>query len=340
MYKKVRYILKSRIELRLFSLDNAGYRISHMTAPTPSKESSNVHQTFLHPKYWGTWCFIGTLRLLTLLPYSTQIAIGKCLGRLAYKFASRRRHIAETNIRLCFPEFSEAEQKKIVKETFEAQGISIFETAIAWWKNPKDFKHMAGVEGLEHVHNAINNGQGVIFLGGHFTSLDICGFLMSLYLKVDVTYRPHNNALLDSIMIQQRKRLYGNSYTRKDIRGFLKSLKNTRILWYAPDQDLGRKNSVFAPFFHNEAATITATSRLAKASNAQVIPLYCYRKQDNSGYLMKVFPPLQNYPSGDDVTDATMMNAWLETAIREAPSQYMWLHRRFKTRPDGETKIY
>ena len=280
------------------------------------------------------------MRFITVLPYSAQVALGKTIGRLAFKLGKRRRHIAETNIRLCFPELTQEEQRQIVKQTFEAQGISIIETAIAWWLDPKKYKHFVTIEGLEHIQQAQEKGHGVMLLGAHFTSLDICGFFLSLFITVDVSYRAHNNALIDSIMTKQRSRLYGDCFTRKDVRGFLRSLKKNRVLWYAPDQDLGRKNSVFAPFFNIPAATITATSRLVRASKATVVPFYCYRKNDNSGYHLKLFPPLTSYPTGDDLADATMTNSWLETAIKEEPAQYMWLHRRFKTRPEGEEKFY
>ena len=142
---------------------------------------------------------------------------------------------------------------------------------------------------------------------------------------------------MDYVVQRGRERLYEDCFTRKDIRGFIRALKKGGILWYAQDQDFGRKNSVFVDFFGIPTATITATSRIAKAGNAVVLPLTYFRREDNSGYDITVHDALP-IPSGDDIEDARLANAFLEQQIRQHPSQYLWLHKRFKTRPDKSEK--
>lgn len=305
-----------------------------------NQPSTVLFSQFKHPRYWPTWLLVGFLWLLAHLPASLQRATGKALGKLMYRLAARRRRIALTNIQLCYPELSPEQQLSLVKKTFSAHGIGIIETAIAWFRDKEDYRKHIDVEGLERVQAAQAQGKPVILLGTHFTTLDLSGFLVSLLLEINVTYRPHNNPLIDAVMTKSRNRLYEDCFTRKDLRGFLRCLKKNRILWIAIDQDLGKTNSVFAPFFNVQAATITSASRLAKLSNATVIPFYCFRHPETQRYQLRFCPVLDTIPSGDDVADATTINQWVENSISSAPEQYMWLHRRFKTRPDGEEKIY
>lgn len=271
------------------------------------------------------------------LPYPLQIRIGLSIGLLSYHFARSRRHICEVNLRLCFPELSQQEHRKLVRKTFLSNGIGLIEVAISWYRDPEDYRSRTSITGLDNLQAAIAKGKGVLLLCAHFSTLEFGGFLFNLIAEMDVTYRPNKNPLFQAAMFNGRIRHFRHVYDRKDVRGALRTLKAGRILWYAPDQDYGAKHSVFVPFFGNQAATITATARFAKVNNSAVLFYSHYRNEDNSGYHLEFSPPLQNFPSGDEEADAITTNQLVEQAIRKQPDQYLWLHKRFKTQAKGRS---
>lgn len=296
-----------------------------------------MNRHLLYPQYWPVWLGVGILVLLTRLPYGLQLGIGKGIGLLLHKVAASRRHIAEVNIRLCFPEKTNTERKKLVRQVFIDNGIGLIETFIAWFRAPTYLQSKTEFVGLEKVRAATTKNQGVMLLGAHYSMLDLAGSLLSNELKLSVSYRPQDNPVMNYIMERNRARLYDECLTRKDIRSFIRTLRNGNILWYAQDQDFGRKNSVFVNFFGHPAATITATSRIAKAGKATVLPITYFRKEDSSGYVITIHDPLP-IPTGDDEADARLTNEFLEQQLRQHPSQYLWLHKRFKTPPNPEEK--
>lgn len=296
-----------------------------------------MNRHLLYPQYWPVWLGVGILVLLTRLPYGLQLGIGKGIGLLLHKVAASRRHIAEVNIRLCFPEKTNTERKKLVRQVFIDNGIGLIETFIAWFRAPTYLQSKTEFFGLEKVRAATTKNQGVMLLGAHYSMLDLAGSLLSNELKLSVSYRPQDNPVMNYIMERNRARLYDECLTRKDIRSFIRTLRNGNILWYAQDQDFGRKNSVFVNFFGHPAATITATSRIAKAGKATVLPITYFRKEDSSGYVITIHDPLP-IPTGDDEADARLANEFLEQQLRQHPSQYLWLHKRFKTPPNPEEK--
>ena len=297
----------------------------------------DMPKPLLKPVYWPVWLGGFFIKLATMLPYRAQLLIGRCLGLLLYRLARGRRNIVEVNIDLCFPEKTAGERAQLVRQTFIDNGIGIMETMIAWFR-PRDYLlERTTFHGLEKITEVQKQGKGVLLLGGHYTMLDLSGALITNHIDACVSYRPQDNPAMDYVVQRGRERLYEDCFTRKDIRGFIRALKKGGILWYAQDQDFGRKNSVFVDFFGIPTATITATSRIAKAGNAVVLPLTYFRREDNSGYDITVHDALP-IPSGDDIEDARLANAFLEQQIRQHPSQYLWLHKRFKTRPDKSEK--
>lgn len=270
------------------------------------------------------------------MPFSLRLKLGKTLGIASYYVARERRHICAVNLKLCFPELSPLEHGQLVKKTFVSNGIGLIETAMAWFGNPETYRSMIKVSGLENLDLALSQGRGVLLVCAHFSTLDFGGLMISLYRKMDITYRPNKNPLFDAVMMNGRRRLYGQVFDRQNVRGAMRSLKSGHILWYAPDQDYGAKYSVFVPFFNNQAATIIATSRFARVNNSPVIFCSHYRNEDNSGYHLLFSKQLQNYPSEDVEADATTINRMVEEAIRIQPDQYMWLHKRFKTQAAGK----
>ncbi|MCK0767615.1 MULTISPECIES: LpxL/LpxP family Kdo(2)-lipid IV(A) lauroyl/palmitoleoyl acyltransferase [Chromohalobacter] len=295
---------------------------------------------FAHPRYWPTWLAIGLMRLGAWLPWRLKMAVGRLIGLCAWRFARSRRRITETNLALCFPELSEEERSRLVRETFIANGKGILETATGWCRDPEHLRHRVTFKGEEHMTQALAQGKGALIIGVHFSTLDLGGALHSLFFPADVVYRAHDNPLFERFMTRARRRIFGRAIDRHDLRGVVRRIKEGHAVWYSPDQDFGRDASVFAPFFGVEAATLKLTAKIARMTGAPVMPLIFHRNPGDETYTLEYLPALENFPSGDDIADATRINGLIEDAIRRHPEQYLWLHRRFKTRPRGEASLY
>ena len=297
---------------------------------------------FFHPRFWLLWLGLGVLWLVVQLPYKVQLCIGRVLGAVMYRIAGDRRRIAARNLELCFPEKTAAERERLLKENFASTGIAFFEMAMSWWWSKPRLAKLAHVEGLEHLEQAQREGKGVILMAFHFTTLEIGAALLGQQHTIDGMYREHNNPLFDFIQRRGRERHNADSLAveRDDVRGMLKLLRSGRAIWYAPHQGYGAKQSIFVPLFGIPAATVTATSKFAKLGKAKVVPFTQQRLADGSGYKLVIHAPLSDFPGESDEADCLRINQWVERAIRECPEQYLWAHRRFKTRPPGEPKLY
>ncbi|WP_027848159.1 LpxL/LpxP family Kdo(2)-lipid IV(A) lauroyl/palmitoleoyl acyltransferase [Marinospirillum minutulum] len=290
-----------------------------------------------YPRYWLTWLAIGALTIAAYLPWSVKLFLGKGLGYFALGVAARRRHITEVNIKLCFPEKTAEEQKKLVKAIFLANGIGVFEIATGLVRDVSFLSDRVTFKGREHLDKVLAKGEGAIILGVHFSIMDLGGALHGLFYKVDTIYKPHKNPVFNRFIERGRAKSFTKQITSKDLKELVRRVRQGKACWYSPDQDFGRKVSVFAPFFGVEAASITMTARMAKMTKAPVIPIRMCRNPDNYTYTLEYLPPLENFPSGDDVADATQVNQVIEAMIRLNPEQYLWMHRRFKTRPDPKS---
>ncbi len=295
---------------------------------------SSLFREYGHPRYWGTWCLLGLLYSIAHLPLSWQRGLGRLFGSLGYYLMPSRRHIASVNLALCFPDLSEDERRALLKQCFHDNAIGYFEAASAWFTPAERFRPITDAVGLEHFEKALNAGKGVILFGGHFSVLDLSGALFDLYGKAASMQRDHDNPLFNAVMTRSRAKFCHPIIGKDDLRALMKILRNGDVIWYATDQDYGRKGCVFAPFFGVPAATLTTSARIAAKTGAALVPFSCFRLP-NGRYQLNFEPALDNYPSGDDVIDATRTNAALERAVRRYPSQYLWMHRRFKTEPDG-----
>ena len=312
-----------------------------MRKKKPNSPPGAFQWTFLLPQYWGIWLGIMFLMLLAILPWSLQYRIAYFLGDTAFKRLKSRRKTAIRNLELCFPEWSSEHVHAQARQVFIDQMIGIFETLNAWYA-PHWFQGRVSIQGLEHIQNAQTEGKGVLLLGLHSTLLDAGGYLCAQYFEPDVVYRPQNNHLLDMLIYRCRATIYANQLDNHDMRGLIRNLKNGHAIWYSPDQDFGLKQGIMAPFFGIPAATVTAHRRLLKMSQAVAVPLYFYRDGDiaNPQYKILISPALEHMPSDDEYADAVRTNQIFEQALRIAPTQYMWFHRRFKTRPEGYEKLY
>ena len=279
-------------------------------------------------------------RLLYLLPYRLQLAVGPLLGRLFMLVNPYRQLIVKTNLALCFPQQNDREKQQLYKRFVKSLGISMVEEAASLWAPNRFFDMRGSVQGLEHIQTAQQQGKGVLLLSGHFCSVDFAGRTLLRHHPVCFTYQELRNPLSNHIFTKTRIKRAHCVIHRHDIRGFIKALKAGKVVWFAPDQSQSRKNSVFAPFFGIQANTLTATTRLAKMTGAAVLPFEIRRLPDASGYALTIKPPLEDFPGDNETADATRFNALIEAQVREHPEQYLWLHRRFKHRPEGEPKVY
>lgn len=302
--------------------------------PTPL-----VSWPYLAPRYWPTWLGLGLLRLAIVLPYRLLLRLGTGIGVLAYATLPRRRRIVQANIRLAFPHLTPSEQQQLVKAHFRSAGMAVVETPLAWWGSERRLRRLYQIEGWEHLQAAQALHRGIIMLGGHFTPMLICGRLLALDLRFNILVKPASNDLFEAIMHRSREHQYGGVIMSDDLRGMVRALKRDEVCWYSPDQDFGRDGSVFAPFMGIPTATITATARLAKLSQAPILPIN-FERLPAGGYRLRFLPPWTDFPSGDDVADATRINQFIEAHVHEVPAQYLWSHRRFRTRPEGKSKMY
>jgi len=305
-------------------------------------ERPRFRVAFLHPRFWLLWLGLGLLWLVVQLPYPLLLKLGRALGALMLLGAKSRRQIAARNLELCFPELSASERARLLRENFASSGIAFFEMAMSWWWPRARLARLAHVEGLEHLQAAQREGQGAILMSLHFTTLEIGAALLGQRHTIDGMYREHKNPLFDYIQRSGRERHNrdATAIEREDVRAMLKVLRAGRAIWYAPDQDYGRKQSIFVPLFGIPAATVTATSKFARLGKARVIPFTQQRLADGSGYRLTIHPPLADFPGESEEADCLRVNQWIEQAVRACPEQYLWAHRRFKTRPEGEAKLY
>ncbi len=299
----------------------------------------NKDTNFYSPKYWPTWIGIAFLRLFGLLPFKMGLAVGRGLGYVLYHLIPKRRRVTEANVQHCFPELSDEDKAKFVKDVFYNNGIGVIESSWTFWGNHKALQDRTEYIGFDLLDKALQENRGIILLGAHYSHTDLGAMLASLKVPTLVTmYRRHNNPLMEAT-IRSGRDSYSKPVERKELREIIRCLKQNQVVWYGPDQDFGRKNSIFVPFFGKTAATITATTKMVRFNDSPILALYQRRKEDDSGYIVEI-AEVDGFPSGDEVKDAEIMNAAIERGVRKAPTQYMWVHKRFKTQPDGDQALY
>ena len=284
---------------------------------------------FAHPRYWPVWVAIGAMYLAAWLPWRLKLWVGRGIGLAAWRLARRRRHITETNLRLCFPELDDAAHARLVRETFIANGIGIMETATGWCRDPEHLRHRVTFKGQEHMARVQAEGRGALIIGVHFSTLDLGGALHSLFFPADVVYRPHDNPLFERFMTRARSRIFGTAIDRHDLRGVVRRIKAGHHVWYSPDQDFGRDVSVFAPFFGRPAYTATLLPKLVARTEARVVTGVA-RRIPGQGFELHFLPADERVYSPDEAESATGVNACVEAAIALDPAQYQWEYKRYR----------
>jgi len=307
--------------------------------PTAASELSDVGaddgsplSSFLGPRYWSTWVFVAWLRFASVLPWRAAVALHRWLGRAASPLMSRQRAVVQRNLEICFPQLSNTERAALVQRNIESLSVFVAELGISWFADRARYAHLFRIEGVEHLESAIARGRGVVLFSGHFTTLEICvPMLKSIVPLYAFMFSARRNKLLNELQRRGRKRAAHVSVVSDDVRFLLKLLKNNATVWYAPDQVRAERGELL-PFFGEPCMTSTATSRLARVSGAAVVPLHFYRLADDSGYVLRFYPPPDDFPSDDVLRDTSQLIRILERFVTESPDQYLWTHRRFRGR--------
>lgn len=327
---------KERLKQRRFSLLGKGWGKGFVSKALFSKK-------MLHPFFWGAWIVAFFYYLMVvLIPYPVQMFLGRQLGLLIGRIMPSRRYVLTTNLKLAFPDMDDEQRKIMERRILENSGVAIFETGIAWfWSDRRLLRHAhIDEKELQAARELAAQNRPTIVLTAHFVHLEIMARLYALLIKPGIgVYRPSEHPVWEYLQVKGRLRDNLALVSSKDPRSMLKAMMRRVPIWYAPDQDYGSKVSIFAPFFAVEkAATVTGTHDLARFKDTVVQPSWTVR--DHGKYILHVLPPLQNYPTEDVYADTVRVNKMLEDMIMTRPDQYLWLHRRFKTRPEGEPERY
>ena len=288
--------------------------------------------------------FIAPLDLLAAgvarLPQSILLWLGRTLAWLSWPAMGKRRRYARINIALCFPGLDRAQRKRLLRDNLRATVIGALELIRAWYAPSSALAGLAEIDGIGHLRAATAAGHGVLLFGGHFTSSELCARLLQEVAAqpVHVVVRRNNHRCLETMFERARRSRFAGTLAKKDVRGLLRVLSSGGVVAYSADQNFTYQNA-FVPFFGIPAATLTATPELARRGKAVVLPFWFHRDRDGR-YRLRIEPQWSGWPSGDPANDAARYMAELEKVVREHPDQYLWVHRRFKTRPPGEADVY
>lgn len=291
-------------------------------------------------KFAPSWMIYGIIWLFAQLPYRVLIMSGKGFGQLVKFLVKSRRKVVAINTKICFPELNSTERKTLTHQHFNELGIMLTQTLKAFLSNTKKIEQTAIIEGTEYLDACIEKNDGVLLVAGHFTGLDMGGKILCKKYPIAGMYREHKHPLTEYIVTKSRLKYADKMFKRDELRPIIKYLKSGGILWYAPDQNYRRGQSVFVPFFGKQASTITATHQMARLSGCKVIFFHVQRHSKSPYYTLTLSPPIENFPTKDPIQDTIRVNKGIEDMVKINPEEYLWVHKRFKTRPEGEEKIY
>ncbi len=278
--------------------------------------------------------------LIHFLPFRIIVAIGNVIGLLLYHLAVERRRVGTINLKLCFPDMSDEARKELLRNHFKMFGRGLIERSILWWSSAERISSLIRVEGVEHFE-ALKD-KPAILLTPHFVGMDVGGQWIAQKIDTVCMYANQKSVYLTELLLKKRARFRNQHlYSRQQgLRPILKGMRAGMPFIYPPDQDQGVKDGAFIPFFGVPAATMTSVPRIAQMTDAKILPSITHLLPGGAGYVLTFYPPWDNYPSGDDIADARRMNEFIEQRVLEMPEQYFWLHKRFKTRPEGEERFY
>lgn len=293
-----------------------------------------------HPRYWFSWFGMGVLRLIGWLPFPAIYAISAVLGELFYRIVPARAHVTQVNLKLCFPQLSEQERTRMARRHFRLLVCSLLSIGTIWWSRRSRLRRVVRVRGIEHLEAAQQEGQGIILLAPHFVAMDAGGMRLSMDRKMSSMYQTNPNPVFDHFILQARKRFEGELFDRKaPLTRLIRSIRSGAPFYYLPDQNAGAQHGMFVPFFGTLASTFPMLGKLTAAGKAVVIPC-SNRIIPWRGIETVLHPPLEDFPVGDAYQDTLRMNQEIERLVSELGANYLWSHKRFKRRPEGEHDLY
>jgi len=296
---------------------------------------------FLAPRYWPTWVLLGVMQLAARLPAALQVAAGSGIGWLFARLKRRELRIARRNLEICFPELAPAERERLLHRHFRSVGLSLVEMGIGWFMPIEALRRRVQVTGLEHLEAALAAGRGALLVTAHFTPIEVgVGVLEDFPGTVNSLYRPQRNAMMDYLILHGRSRFASTQIPRDNVRMLIRLLKRNQAVLYMPDQTYLGNQSALIPFFGEPAMTNTATSKIARISGAPVLPYWFRRLPGDRSYQVEICPPLDEFPTDDDLADTRRLVGLLEQRIRETPEQYLWVYKKFKRRPAEFGDVY
>jgi Kdo2-lipid IVA lauroyltransferase/acyltransferase len=288
------------------------------------------------PRYWGTWLGLGSLWVLQALPRPVTRAFVPLLAWLLRQGSPKRRRFAEINLRWCFPELAEERRDALLREHFRCAAQCLLDYGMLWFGTARTHERRIEVEGAEHFRHLLAEGRPAILLVPHSLALDHGGLRLSQIVDGVSFVKPLRNPVVDWLNQRSRSRYRADMFAREQgLRPVIREMRKGRSFYYLPDEDLGTDSAIFVDFFGVPKATLTSLARVARMTRADVLPTFAYYDRARDRYVLKLWPPLDDYPTSDEAADAAAMNAAIERCIREAPAQYLWTMRLFRTRPGG-----
>ena len=273
--------------------------------------------------------FLALLLIIAYLPSPLQRLVSKLFSFLICYAIPSRQKIISNNIDIAYPQISQEEKKELITKNYQMLGYSIIEMAQAWFLPVSYLKKRVMLKGTEHLENAKKANQGVVILVPHYCNVEIIGILLSIKQPIHITYQIAKNATFNHFQNNRRNRTIKTTISSKNLRQMIRVLKNKELLCYAPDQSKYESNAPYIPFFSKKVKTTTGTVKLAKAGNAQVIPLFAYYDSDLKKYSLELQPALK-FIDNDNIKNTTIVNQAIESLILKNPKQYLWAHKRFK----------
>ena len=295
----------------------------------------------LHPKYWLSWLGLGLAAIVSLFSTSVRHAIGRKLGAYIYNNNKKRRHTVTVNLNIAFPDLSNEQRDTMALKHLQMFGCALVDYSLIFFAGKKRLASMSEIYGKEHLDAAKADNKAAILLVAHSVMLEFGLPQIGYHYEAFGSYKTSKNPVLDWIVARSRCRHLSLVVSREEgLRKLVKSMSPERVMMFAPDEDLGRENSVFAPFYGKEKSTLTTTARLTKMGKAVALPTFIYFDKKQQKYITHIGAPLENFPSKDGIADATNINQALEALISQSPEQYMWFMKWFYTRPEGEEGVY
>lgn len=296
-------------------------------------EAPKFELRFLLPNFWHVWLGVFVLYIITWLPHSVILRIGGGFGKLLALIVPKRVSIAKQNIRLTFPEWSEEKVEEVFQQNIKRTGMALFETGMGWWWPHWRVRRHIEFEGFEHVEEALNSGKGVFGLAIHNVFVEFACRAIGYKHPSIAFYRKHNNPLMDFLQYRGRNRANKYMIHKRNAKALIQAMNEGELCLYLPDQDYGKAQSTFVPFGGvKDAATTTATLMFAERANC--VPLYVLPTYTKTGYKIKFYPAIDFLADTDKERALTRLNAELLELVKEQPESYLWMHKRYKTRPE------